>query len=137
MMTRRDPVMFAWVAGLSLAALIYALGPDRVMFRIEDTLHVVLWRLGEIVADLSATALDVVRALSIGLFATFLALSVAVARRGGRARMAGVVVTLLFVGLVEGAAPGDQARWTAALVLSAVAASVMTGRLRQTGPRLP
>lgn len=130
-MIRRDPVMLAWVVGLVLAGLIYALGPDRVLFRIEDTLQIVAWRLGELLADLSATALDIVRALSIGLFVTFLALVVAVTRRGGRARMAGVVVSALFLVLVQGAAPRDQARWIAALVLSGIAASVMTGRLRE------
>lgn len=132
-MIRRDPVVIAWVVGLSLAALVYVVGPDRFLFRLEDTLHIVAWRIAEAVADLSATALDIVRALSIGLYVTFLGLVVAVLRRGGRAKFAVVVVTVLFLMIVEGAAPGDQTRWVAALVLSGVGASVMTGRLRQAG----
>ncbi|MBC7801478.1 MAG: hypothetical protein H7Z10_12725, partial [Gemmatimonadaceae bacterium] len=92
--TRRiGPVWFAWAAGLALAALVYVVGPDRFLFRVMDTLHVVAWRLNEWVADLSALSLDVVRALAIGLFATFVVLGVTVARRGGRARAALILVT--------------------------------------------
>ena len=130
---RRDPVVVAWVAGLGLAALVFAVGPDHFLFRLADTLHVLAWRVAETIEELSATALDVVRALSIGLFVTFLALAFAVLRRGGRSRGAMVAVSLLFFFLVADAAPGDQARWVAALALSGVGALVMTGRLRQVG----
>ncbi len=132
-MTRRDPVVVAWVAGLGLAALIFLVGPDRFLFRMFDTLHVLSWRVAEALAELSATALDVVRALSIGLYVTFVGLALAVARRGGRSRMALVVVSLLFLLLAGDAAPGDQTRWLAALVLSGAGAAIMTGRLRQPG----
>jgi hypothetical protein len=123
----------AWVVGLGLAALIFLVGPDRFMFRLMDTLHVLGWRLAEALAELSATAVDVVRALSIGLYVTFVGLGLAVARRGGRARLALVVVSLLFLMLAGDAGPGDQTRWLAALALSGIAASIMTGRLRQAG----
>ena len=75
-------------------------------------------------------ALDVVRALAIGLYATFLGLAFAVDRRGGRARMAVIVVSILFFLLVGDAGPADQAEWVAGLALSAVGAMVMTARLR-------
>jgi len=100
---------------------------------------VLAWRISEAVADLSVLALDMVRALAIGLFATFAVLAVAVARRGGRGRGALLVVTLLFVilagGGIDGAAPNT--RWTAALLLSGVGALVMTGRLRQSVAVVP
>lgn len=138
-MQRRDPIWLAWAVGLGLAALVYLIGPDRFVFRLIDTLHVLAWRISEAVADLSVLALDMVRALAIGLFATFAVLAVAVARRGGRGRGALLVVTLLFVilagGGVDGAAPNT--RWTAALLLSGVGALVMTGRLRQSGAVVP
>ncbi len=132
-MLRRDPVTIAWAAGLALAALIYFVGPDNFMFRFQDTLHVLAWRISEAIANLSVAALDAVRALAIGLFVTFLALSVAVARRGGRSRFAAAVVIIVFLMLVEGAAAGEQARWTAALILSGLGAAVMSGRLRHAG----
>jgi len=138
-MRRRDPIVLAWVAGFSLAALVYVVGPDRFVFRIVDGLHVLAWRLSEAIDDLSLLALDLVRALAIGLFATFVVLAVAVARRGGRGRGALLLVTLLFVvlagGGIDGAAP--NARWTAALLLSGLGAAVMTGRLRQAGAVVP
>ncbi len=134
-MNRRNPVWLAWAVGLVLAATVYVIGPDRFVFRVVDSLHVLAWRISEAVEDLSVLALDLVRALAIGLFATFVVLAVAVARRGGRGRGALLVVTLLFLllagGGVDGAAP--NARWTAALLLSGTGAAIMTGRLRQTG----
>ena len=131
-MPRRDPVVIAWAVGLALAALVFMVGPDHFLFRLADTLHVLMWRLAEALAQLSATAIDVVRALSIGLFVTFLGLGFAVNRRGGRARAAITVVTILFLILVGDAEPGDQSRWIAALALSGIGAAVMTGRLRQS-----
>ncbi len=139
-MRRRDPVLLAWGLGLALAALVYAVGPDRFLFRVLDTLHVLAWRLSEAVADLSFLALDMVRALAIGLFATFVALAVTVARRGGRGRGALLLVTVLFLFLAGGGGPdGTSAntRWTAALLLSGMGALVMTGRLRQSGALVP
>ncbi|MGI4950181.1 MAG: hypothetical protein ACRYGM_00080 [Janthinobacterium lividum] len=135
-MPRRDPIILAWAAGLGLAALIYFVGPDNFMFRFQDTLQVLAWRISEAIANLSIAALDIVRALAIGLYVTFLALAVAVARRGGRSRLAAVVVTIVFLMLVEGASPGQQGRWTAALLLSGIGAAVMSGRLRQSGNAL-
>ena len=132
-MSRRDPVLAAWVVGLALAVLVFLVGPDRFLFRLNDSLHLLVWRIAEALEQLSATALDAVRALSIGLYVTFVALCLAVIRRGGRARAAIVVVTLLFLVLVGYAEPGDQTRWLAALGLSGVGAAVMTGRLRQAG----
>jgi len=138
-MNRRDPVVLAWAAGLVLAAAVYVIGPDRFLFRIIDSLHVLAWRISEAIDDLSLLALDLVRALAIGLFATFVVLAVAVARRGGRGRGALLLVTLLFFllagGGVDGGAP--NARWTAALLLSGAGAAVMTGRLRHTGAVVP
>lgn len=133
-MTRRDPVFIAWAVGLVVAVLVFVVGPDQFLFRLVDTVHVLLWRVAETLAELSATALDLVRALAIGLFATFLGLAFVVIRRGGRARGAILVVGALFLLLVGDAAPGDQSRWLAALALSGVAAAVMTGRVRQPSP---
>ena len=127
---RRDPILLAWGLGLALAALVYLVGPDRFMFRVLDTLHVLGWRLAEIIDDLTAVALDVVRALSIGLYVTFVMLGLAVARRGGSSLGALLVVSLLFLALAGGSGV-PNVRWTAALVLTGVAAAVMTGRLRQ------
>ena len=133
-MNRRDPVVLAWGLGLALAVLVYVLGPRDFLFHLIDTIHVAFWRFGEMVADLSAAALDGVRALAIGLYLTFVVLALAVIRRGGRARAALVVVTVLFMILVANndLPTESNGRWAAALALSAVGSMVMTGRLRQT-----
>lgn len=134
-MRQLSPIWLAWAAGLGLAAVVYVVGPDRFMFRVMDTLHVLAWRISEAVADLPALSLDIVRAAAIGLFATFIALGIAVARRGGRARGALILVSVLFMLLAGGGLDEDQSagggRWTAAMLLAGVGAAVMTGRLRQ------
>lgn len=127
---RRDPILAAWGIGLALAALVYVVGPDRFLFRVLDTLHVLGWRMAELINDLSIVALDLMRALAIGLYATFVVLALAVARRGGTSRGALLVVSVLFLALAGGSGVPNT-RWTAALVLCGVAAAVMTGRLRQ------
>lgn len=129
---RRSPIWLAWAAGLFLAALVYAIGPDRFMVRLIDNVHQLAWRLGEILADLPALTLDAVRALTIGLYATFMALAFAVSRRGGHARAVVIVVTVLLVFTVSGVDPGESSpRWTAALLLVGFAALSMTSRLRR------
>lgn len=132
-----DPIWLAWAAGLALAAVVYVVGPDRFLFRVVDTFHVLAWRISEAVADLSALTLDAVRALAIGLYATFVALALAVARRGGRARAALLLVSVVFFLLAGGGWDVEDGlpngRWTAALLLAGVAAAVMTGRLRTSG----
>ena len=135
-MKRRDPVVLAWVAGLGLSAVVYAMGPERFFFRLVDSIHVALWRIQEALEQLSVVTLDAVRALSIGLFVTFVALSLAVIRRGGRARGALFWVSLLFVALA-GNLVGDgspNARWAASLMVVAAGSVLMTGRLRQERP---
>ncbi len=134
MMQRRDPVMLAWALGLGLAVLAYAVGPQYFLFRVVDYVHLAAWRFGEIIGDLSLVARDVVRALAIGLYATFVVLAMTVLRRGGRAKGALIVVTLLFlvlIGQVE-VATENNTRWIMALALSGFGAIVMTNRLRQT-----
>jgi len=134
MQQRRDPVLIAWAVGLGLAALVYVLGPRHFLFRVLDTFHVLMWRLGEFIADLSTVALDAVRALAIGLYATFVVLAFVVVRRGGRARAALVIISVLFAILVarDDTVTESNGRWAAALALSGFGAIVMTNRLRQT-----
>jgi hypothetical protein len=131
---RGDPVVVAWVLGLGLAVLVYVLGPQHFLFRLLDTFHVLMWRLGEFIADLSTVALDAVRALAIGLYATFVVLAFAVLRRGGRGRAALIIVSVLFAILVahDDVVTESNGRWAAALALSGIGAIVMTNRLRQT-----
>ncbi len=131
---RRDPVVLAWVIGLGLAALAYAIGPQYFLFRVVDYFHLFAWRLGEIIGDLSLVARDVVRSLAIGLYGTFVVLSILVIRRGGRAKAALFWVSILFLVLIGGAdmMAESNARWAVALAVSGFGAIAMTNRLRQS-----
>lgn len=131
---QRDPVVLAWVVGLGLAALAYAVGPQYFLFRVVDWFHLAAWRLSEMIGDLSLVARDVVRSLAIGLYGTFVLLSILVIRRGGRAKAALFWVSILFLLLIGRAemVTESNARWAAALAVSGFAAIVMTNRLRRT-----
>ena len=134
---RRDPVALVWLGGLALALVLYFVGTDRFWFQLLNTFHVVGWWISEGVADLSGLAVDVVRALALGLFATFVALCWLAARRGAAVRGTALLVGLLFLILASG---GDglsdgagNLRWTAALGVAGVGSLVMTRRLRLAG----
>ena len=133
-MQRRDPVLIAWVLGLGLAALAYAVGPQYFMFRVVDSFHLAMWRIGEVLGDLSLVGRDFVRALAIGLYATFVVLALSVIRRGGAGKAALLWVSVLFLTLIGGIelTTENDTRWVLALVVAGVGAATMTQRLRQT-----
>jgi hypothetical protein len=131
---RPDPVTLVWIGGIVLAALAYAMGPAHFLGTVLTAISHVGWYVNELVRDLTATAFDVVRAAAIGLYGVFAALSIIAIGRGGRGRVALVVVTAVFLLLVWGAwddAPGINARWTGALLLTAASALSVTRRLTQ------
>ncbi len=133
-MQRRDPVVIAWVVGLGLAALAYWIGPQYFLFRVVDSFHVAVWRIGETIGDLSLMGRDLVRALAIGIYATFVVLAVSVIRRGGRGKAALFWVSALFLFLVGGIdlTTESNGSWVLALAVAGVGALTMTQRLRQT-----
>ena len=134
-MQRRDPVVIAWVVGLILAALAYWVGPQYFMFRVVDSFHVALWRISETIGDLSLMGRDLVRAMAIGIYATFVVLAIGVIRRGGAGKAALFWVTALFLFLIGGLdmTTESSGRWVLALAVAGVGAVTMTQRLRHTG----
>lgn len=134
---RRDPVALVWIGGLALATVLYFVGTDRFWFQVVNTLHVAGWWISEAIEDLSGLAVELVRALALGLFATFVALCWLAARRGAAVRGTGLLVGLLFLVLAGGGdrLSGDAGnlRWAAALGIAGVGALVMTRRLRLAG----
>lgn len=133
-MQRRDPVLIAWVVGLGLAAVAYWVGPQYFMFRVVDSFHVALWRISETIGDLSLMGRDLVRALAIGIYATFVVLALSVIRRGGAGKAALFWVSVLFLFLIGGLdmTTESNSRWVLALAVAGVGAVTMTQRLRQT-----
>jgi hypothetical protein len=133
-MQRRDPVVLAWVLGLGLAAVAYAVGPQYFMFRVVDSFHVAMWRISETIGDLSLMGRDLVRALAIGIYVTFVVLALGVIRRGGSGKASLFWVTVLFLFLIGGIdlTTESNTRWVLALAVAGVGAVTMTQRLRQT-----
>ena len=133
-MRSRDPVLLAWGVGLGLAALAYAVGPQYFLFRVVDSFHLAFWRLGEAIGDLSLMGRDMVRALALGLYVTFVVLALSVIRRGGAAKASLFWLTILFLFLIGGVGLTTQSdtRWVLALAVAGVGAVTMTTRLRQT-----
>lgn len=135
---RRDPVALVWIGGLALAAVLYLVGTDRFWFQILNTLHLAGYWVGEIIADLSGLTVELVRALALGVFATFVALCWLVARRGAAVRGTGLLVALLFLVLAGSGGDGISdgaggARWAGALLVAGFGAAVMTRRFRTIG----
>lgn len=135
---RRDPVVLVWIGGLALAAVLYLVGTDRFWFQVLNTLHLAAYWVSEFVADLSGLTIELVRALALGVFATFVALCWLTARRGGAVRGTGLLIALLFLVLAGSGSDsiGDGAggaRWAGALLVAGLGAVVMTRRLRALG----
>lgn len=135
---RPDVVTLVWIGGVALAAFAYAVGPAHFLDTVLAAISHAGWYLNEMVRNLTATAFDAMRAATIGLYGVFAALSIIAIGRGGRGRLALVVVTVVFLLLVWGAwddAPAINARWLGALVLTAAGALSATRRLTELGPR--
>jgi hypothetical protein len=131
---RDRTIGIVWAAGLVVAVLVYAVGPDRFL----ETVFIDADRMADALQDalraLGTRAYDLVRALAIACFAVFFGLSVVAAGRGLPARWLLVGVTLLFLMLVWHEGPEATGHWVLAFALAAAGAASMTRRL--AGPRL-
>lgn len=129
---RPDPVTLIWVVGAAIAILAYAIGPDRVVAGAFSAFNAASWYLDRIVHNLTAATLQGLRAVAIGLFIVFVGLSLLAIRRQAHGPTGLIVVTIVFLLLIwgaEGNHPSANARWTAALVIAALAALGATRRL--------
>ena len=130
----RNTITFIWAAGIVLALCVYVAGPDRFVFATFDLVERAWWGLQDALRNISIAAFDLVRAVAIGLYFVFVALSVLAIRQGGRGRGTLIAVSLVFLGLVwqsAGEGFGAHTRWMAALLLVTVGALSMTRRLTQ------
>ena len=136
---RPDPVALIWIAGLTLAVLAYAIGPDRLVAHVLDTLQQASWYLDQLVHNFTLATLEGLRAVAIGLYGTYVGLSLLAIRRQTHGPGGLIVVSVIFLLLVwgaEGTHPSANARWAAALVVAALAALSATRRLvMRLGPR--
>jgi hypothetical protein len=136
---RPDPVALVWLGAIALAVLAYLIGPDRLVTHALDWASDLGAALDALARRFTTITLDVIRAVAIGCYGAFVALSLLLLRRGGPAFGGLILVTLVFVILVwgaEGDSPGATARWTGAFVVAAVAALGATRRLgRPIRPR--
>jgi len=126
---RSKTVTLAWIAGLALAALVYAVGPDdalEAVFRFSDAAGLALQRLVE---TLGGRAFEVLRALAIGCFAVFFVLSIVAAGRGLPGIGLLLLVSVLFLLLVWHEGPQATGHWLLAFILAAAAALNMTRKL--------
>ncbi len=141
----RNTIGLVWLVGALLALAAYLIGPDRflhgtfgVLLDLQATLQGLETTFRALLAGLTVEAFELIRALAIGLFVVFLALGLMAARRGLRARAALVVLTVLYLVLLYPAIDGDYVsggHWTAAFLLAAVGALVMTRRLVSVPPQ--
>jgi len=133
----RNAVRLAWLLGIALTILSYAIGADRVLqlsVRIADDLQAAA---SGMVAAFTVEGLRLIRAMALGLFVVFAVLGVVASRRGIRSRAALLAVTLVFFALIFPALEGEAVppdRWFGAFVLAGAGALAMTRRLVSNGP---
>jgi hypothetical protein len=120
-----------WVGGAVLAALLYAIGPDRFLdacFNLFDTIDAAFRHLAFI---LGAQAYSVIRALTIAFYIVFAILAVLSSQRrlGGIGGL--IVVTFIAALLVwrPYTYPAPVSHWLVTLALVLVGAATMTQRL--------
>ena len=125
-----------WVIGAVVTVLVYLAGPEHFFYWLFAMIEDASFALRQAIANLSASAFNLLRAAAVGLFVVFVALSLMVIHAGGRGRGALLVIGGLFLLLVAKDRYYDvgNARWVAALILAGIGAGIMTRRLRG-GPR--
>ena len=116
-----------------LAAVAYAAGPDRFIALAFNLPEHLARAADALLHRLTFATFDLIRALAIGLFAIFLALSAMAISRGQKGAVAVVVVSVLFLLLVREPGYAGATRWLGALLLAACGAGVMTQRLARSG----
>ena len=129
---RKNPVAVIWLVGMLAAVVAYVADPNRLFRAALDMLASIVTDFERLLESLTLFGGDVVRALAIGLFVTFLALTALAIRQGRRGRAALVFVSLVFVLLVHDDGSGiSNERWVTAFALAAIASLVMTNRVRR------
>jgi hypothetical protein len=121
---------------LALAAGLYFTGPERFLASVLHGLDEFAARLQDALYLFGSKTFEVVRAAAIALFIVFFALGIVAASRGIRARGALVLVTLLFLIILDGPGSGDPihpTRWLEAFFLAGAGAIIMTQRLISPG----
>ena len=123
-------VAAVWILGLALAALIYVLGPDDALARLSGWADQAGGFVTALADTLGGRALDILRAMAIGCFTVFFALSIVATGRGHPSVGLMLVVTVLFLLLVWHQGREAAGHWTLALLLAASAAMNVTRRLQ-------
>ena len=129
---RPDAVALVWIAGLALAVIAYAIGPDRVVSGALGAFQNAGAWLDALVHGFTLATVQGLRAVAIGLFGTYVGLSLLGMRRRTQGPVGLIAVAILFLLLVwgaDGVNPASNARWAAALIVAAVAALGATRRL--------
>jgi hypothetical protein len=130
---RRNPVALIWLAGMLVAVVAYVADPGRLFRAALDMLASIAMGFEHLLQSLTQLGGDVLRALAIGLFVTFVALTGLAIRQGHRGRAALVFVSLAFVLLVHDDGTGiSNERWVTAFALAAIGSLVMTNRVRRS-----
>ncbi len=122
-------VAAVWAVGLTLAVLIYVLGPDDALATLFDLADSTAGAVQRMVAELGGRAFDMLRALTVGCFVVFFALGVLASGRGHPQTWLMLWVSLLFLLLVWHQGREATGHWTLAFLLAAAAALNMTRRL--------
>jgi len=129
----RRTIYLIWAGGAVLAFLIFVAGPDRVLTQLAYSFDALMWDL----RGVGGAVYNLIRASAIAVFVVFWVLGVIAIQRGRHGISVLLWFTLICWWLVGSpshwANPTPLRDWLAALLVSALGASIMTGRLGRAG----
>ena len=133
----RTTIGLVWLGGILLMLALYAIGPQHFLANVEAFVFNTWAAIDTLLARLAYEALDVVRAAAIALYVVFVVLAVLAMRQHQRSAGTLVIVSVLFLALVETNWYDPGTKWITAALLAGVGAAVMTSRLLRPPPPRP
>lgn len=130
----KTTIGLVWLGGFALMLLLYAIGPQHFIAACQAFFYDVWFGLDRLIATLAHQALDAVRAAALALYAVFVILALLAHRHGVRSGGTLVLLSVLFLILVETEWYAPGTKWVAAAIVAGLGAVMMTSRLLRPPP---
>jgi hypothetical protein len=130
----RKTIGLIWVAGILVMLVLYAAGPLNFFAAFRVVLFNFWHTVDVLIATVVREALDVVRAVAIGLYVVFVLLAIMARRNGYRTLGMLFGLSVLFLLLVDTDWYEPGTKWVTAALLAGAGAAFMTSRLLHPRP---
>lgn len=130
----KTTIGLVWLGGIVLMLLFYAIGPQHFLATCQAFFLDVWFAFNRLIETLAHQALDAVRAAALALYVVFVVLALLAHRHGVRSGGTLVLLSVLFLILVETDWYEPGTKWVAAAVVAGLGAAMMTSRLLRPPP---